>query len=274
MRFSRIKLEPKGPFTCIPGADTLFGAIANAVSWLYGEEGVKELVEAFMVEARISSAFPYVRNSYYLPKPLTVELVEEDKRIKRAKYLDVENFERALRLEHFEVPAEKPFERVDVPRVSLDRVTQNSSLYFWEEIRFRKNAGLYFLYSGPEEIFRDFIKPAIRLLGDTGIGGKSTWGFGLFKPSFDSLKIEVPESSYAVTLSNALPVKRPVLWLLLRKSGWSRVGRRPKLSFIAEGSIVKNDLGRIETLNISSSFTVYVYGKTFPVPVLLPEGLS
>lgn len=274
MRFSLIKLKPKGPFTCIPGADTLFGAIANAVSWLYGEEGVKKLVEAFMAEARISSAFPYMGDSYYFPKPLTVELVEEDKRIKRAKYLDVENFERALRLEHFEVPGEKPFERVDVPRVSLDRVTQDSSLYFWEEIRFRKNAGLYFLYSGPEDIFRDFIMPAIRLLGDTGIGGKSTWGFGLFKPSFGSLKIEVPESSYAVTLSSALPVKKPVFWLLLRKSGWSRVGRRPKLSFIAEGSIIKDDPGRIETLNISSSFTVYVYGKTFPIPVLLPEGLS
>jgi len=278
VKFRAVFLRPKGAFREIPHADTLFGAMASAISLLQGSEAVGEFIEAFSGEARISSAFPYMGDSLYLPKPLTVELVEfQDtavmKRVKRARYLDLENFERALRLEPFEVPEGEPYTARSVPRVALDRITEDSSLYFWDEIRFMDDAGLYFLYQGPEDVYREFVKPAVRLLGDTGIGGKATWGFGLFEPSFDHVKIKAPESPYAVTLSNALPTKRPLLWTLLKKGGWSFGRRKPKMTFIAEGSIVESDPGRIESLDLGLPFSIYGYGKTFPVPALIPEGL-
>jgi len=278
VRFRAVFLKPKGAFREVPHANTLFGAIANAISLLQGSEALEEFVEAFKGEARISSAFPYTKKTLYLPKPLTIEfMVFEDltvmKRIKKARYLDIENFERALRLEPFEVPEGEPYAARSVPKVALDRVTEKSSLYFWDEVRFRDDAGLYFLYHGPEDVYRKFIKPAVRLLGDTGIGGKSTWGLGLFEPSFGQVEIETPESPYGVTLSNALPTKNPLLWTLLRKGGWSFGRRKPKVTFIAEGSVVEDDPGRVESLDLGLPFPVYIYGRTFPVPTTVPEGL-
>ncbi|QDA31338.1 type III-A CRISPR-associated RAMP protein Csm4 [Thermococcus indicus] len=279
-KFQVVRLRPKGPVTGIPHADTLFGAIANALATLDGGKAVEELLWAFKEGARISSAFPYSGDTYYLPKPLTVELMDfggdtaRVKRMKRAAYLDLENFEKALRLKPFEVPEENTHSIVDVPKVVLDRVAQDSSIYFWEEVRFRDDSGLYFLYSGPGDVFNEFIKPAVRLLGDSGIGGKSTWGFGLFEPSFESIKINAPASPYAVTLSNALPTKRPVLWRTLRKGGWSFGKRKPKMTFIAEGSVIRDDPGRVEGLEMGLPFKVYTYGLTFPLPAIIPEGLE
>lgn len=287
-KFIAVKLIPKGPFRDIPRADTLFGAIGNATSAIHGQSAVEELVDAFMGGARISSAFPYSGDTYYLPKPLSVEpalegiltgLDEEERyttarRLRKAKYLDLKNFELALRLRPFTIPEEIPYARVDVPRVVLDRVTQDSSIYFWGEIRFREKSGVYFPYSGPREVFDEYIAPAMRFLGDTGIGGKSTWGAGLFEVEFHEMKIDAPGSEYSVTLSNALPTKTPVLWRLLRKGGWSFGRRKPRMTFIAEGSIVKNDPGRMERLELGLSHEVYVYGLTFPLGVELPEGLE
>ncbi|WP_297504500.1 type III-A CRISPR-associated RAMP protein Csm4 [Thermococcus sp.] len=288
LEFRAIKIIPKGPFTEIPGSDTLFGAIGTAVATLFGREAVEELVEGFKAGARISSAFPFEADTYYLPKPLTVELaldgilkdLPKDERyirmktLRKVSYLDVENFEKALRLEPFGGASELPYRIVDVPRVSLDRVTKNSSLYFWEEIRFKPGAGLYFLYSGSDGVFRDFILPAVRYLGDTGLGGKSTWGFGLFDVEATVMRLNAPESPYTVILSSALPTKRPILWKLARKGGWSYGRRKPKLNFIAEGSVVENDPGRIEAIDLGLPHQVYVYGLTFPVPANVPEGLK
>ncbi len=277
--FRAVKLKLKGPVTEVPHADTLFGAMANAIALLEGRKAVDELVEAFKGGARISSAFPYFEDTYYLPKPLTVELMEVQdiataKRVRRASYLDLKNFEKALRLEPFEVPERGIHAKVDVPKVVLDRVTQDSSIYLWEEIRFRESAGLYFLYTGPRDVFEDFIEPAARLLGDTGIGGKSTWGFGLFEPKFERVKVRVPEGPFAITISNAIPTKEPILWRILRKSGWSFGRRKPKMTFISEGSVVRDDGGRFESLELGLPFRVYVYGLTFPIPTLIPEGLE
>ncbi len=278
--FIRVKLKLMGPLTKLPRADTLFGAMANAVSLIEGKKAVEELVDAFREGAGISSAFPYVGHSAYLPKPLTAELIDlgkdltKMKKVKKATYLDLKNFERVLKLQPFEVPEGKMHIVADVPKVVLDRVTHDSSIYFWEEVRFREKSGLYFLYSGPDDVFRDFIEPAVRLLGDMGLGGKSTWGFGLFKPEFGRFSMKTPESPYSVTLSNTLPTKPPVLWRVVKKGGWSRGRRKPKMTFIAEGSVLKDDPGRFEKLSLGLPFDVYVYGLTFPVPTLLPEGLE
>ncbi|WP_297072861.1 type III-A CRISPR-associated RAMP protein Csm4 [Thermococcus sp.] len=286
LSFKTVKLIPRGPIRELPRADTIFGAIGNAVATLFGAKAVDELVGGFKREARISSAFPFEGNTYYLPKPLSVcvldfgellkDLPEEErypmeKSMKKARYLDLRNFERSLGLEPFDVPKGLPFRRVDVPRVALDRVTNDSSLYFWDEVRFEENSGFYFLYSGDEGFFRDYILPALRYLSDTGIGGKATWGFGLFDFQVSKLEISAPESPCNVTLSNALPTKTPVLWNLVRKGGWSSGRRKPKVNFISEGSIVANDPGKIISLDLGLTYRVYVYGLTFPIPAEVPE---
>ncbi|WP_297467626.1 type III-A CRISPR-associated RAMP protein Csm4 [Thermococcus sp.] len=286
LKFRAVKLIPRGPWRDLPRADTIFGAIGNAVATLFGANAVEELVEGFKRGARISSAFPFDGKTYYLPKPLSISALDvEDllenlpegeryvkgKAMRKARYLDLRNFEKALRLEPFDVPEALPFRKVDVPRVALDRVTNDSNLYFWDEIRFREGSGLYFLYSGDEGLFKNYILPALRYLSDTGIGGKSTWGFGLFDFQVGELEISAPESPCNLTLSNALPTKTPVLWDLVRKGGWSSGRRRPKVNFISEGSIVADDSGKIIPLDLGLSHRVYIYGRTFPIPAEVPE---
>ncbi|WP_297069459.1 type III-A CRISPR-associated RAMP protein Csm4 [Thermococcus sp.] len=286
LKFTAVRLVPHGPFGGIPRADTLFGAIGTAVATLFGSKAVDELVEGFEGGAQISSAFPFETDTYYLPKPLSVgaldfkkllkDLPERERYImekvmKRAHYLDLKNFERALRLEPFDVPEGLPFGRVDVPRVALDRVTNDSNLYFWDEIRFKENSGLYFLYFGDEGLFKDYLLPALRYLGNTGIGGKATWGFGLFDFEVGELEISAPSSPCSATLSNTLPTKTPVLWRLIRKGGWSFGRRKPKVNFISEGSIVTNEPGRMISLDLELPHEVYVYGLTFPIPAEVPD---
>ncbi|MDV3103748.1 type III-A CRISPR-associated RAMP protein Csm4 [Thermococcus waiotapuensis] len=286
LKFKAVKLIPRGPVRGLPRADTIFGAIGNAIATLFGARAVDELVEGFERGARISSAFPFEGDTYYFPKPLSAGVLDLEellkdlsreeryalgKAMKKVTYLNLENFEKALRLEPFGFPTVLPFRRVNVPRVALDRVTSDSSLYFWDEVRFKENSGLYFLYSGDEDIFNDYILPALRYLSDTGIGGKATWGFGLFDFQVGELEINAPESPYSATLSNALPTKTPVLWNVLRKGGWSFGKRKPKVNFIAEGSIVADDPGRIIPLDLGLQCKVHVYGLVFPVPARVPE---
>lgn len=286
LKFRAVKLIPRGPLRDIPRADTIFGAIGNGVATLFDTKAVDELVEGFKKGARISSAFPFDGETYYLPKPLSVEVIDPEellrdlpkeeryvkgKAMKKAKYLDIRNFEKALRLEPFDVPSSLPFKKIDVPRATLDRVTTDSSLYFWEEIRFRKGSGLYFLYSGDEELFKDYILPALRYLSDTGVGGKATWGFGLFDLQVGKLEIDILESVYSMTLSNAIPTKTPIFWNVVRKGGWSFGRRKPKMNFISEGSIVANDPGEIISFDLGLPHRVYIYGLTFLIPLEVPE---
>ncbi len=46
------------------------------------------------------------------------------------------------------------------------------------------------------------------------------------------------------------------------------------MTFISEGSVVRDDGGRFESLELGLPFRVYVYGLTFPIPTLIPEGLE
>lgn len=278
MELKAIKLKLKGPLTEIPHADTLFGAMATAIGVLHGKEAIDEFAERFQGGARISSAFPHDGERLFLPKPLSADLwlsglrdIPNLKRLKSAKYLTLEDFERALNLELFTY-TEVPYKVAETPKVALDRITNNSSLYFWEEVRFKPNAGVYFLYQGDEKTLKEYIKPALRYLGDSGLGGKGTWGYGIFEFEVEEIRINAPKSGAFVTLSNTLPTKTPVLWKLLRKGGWTSWGRKPKVNFIEEGSIIENDPGRMEKLTVGGK-EIYVYGFSFPVPAKLPEGL-
>jgi CRISPR-associated protein Csm4 len=279
MKLKAIKLNLKGPLTEIPHADTLFGAMATALGVIYGSEAIEEFTERFWEGARISSAFPYDGKRLFLPRPLTTDLwllnhrdIPDFKRLKSTRYLTLEDFQKALNLEPFSY-TEMPYRVVDMPKVALDRVTNNSSLYFWEEIRFKPNAGVYFLYQGDDRTLREYIEPALRYLGDSGLGGKGTWGYGIFDFRIEEVEIKTPKGEAFVTLSNTLPTKTPVLWRLLRKGGWTAWGRKPKMNFIEEGSIIWNDPGRIERITVGGK-EIYAYGLSFPVPVKLPEGLE
>ena len=146
----------------------------------------------------------------------------------------------------------------DLPKVVLDRVTVSSQIYYLTMARFEKYSGVYFLYNGDEEVFKNYIKPAIRLLEDEGIGGKRSWGLGLFKAEIEDFKINVPkESGYYLTLSLMFVNNPKILerWNFVYRKGWifTRYGkpfRKPMIAMISEGSIInENYTGEIVDLD-------------------------
>ncbi|AFK21709.1 type III-A CRISPR-associated RAMP protein Csm4 [Pyrococcus sp. ST04] len=293
MKFKVVKLYPKGPFRNIPRSTTLFGALANAVAYLYGEDEISAFIKGFS-EARISSLFPFSQETYFLPKPLTFDInlaklarrylkgecgskcfkdrernraLIELKKIKGKKFVPLEYFEKTINGEEVSIKKyPEPYRLVEVPKVSLDRVTANSSIYFWDGIAFKENSGLYFLYKGSKEFFEKYIVPAISFLGDHGIGGKATWGYGLFRAEIDELEIRTPSGDSFVTLSLTYPSNPASLkyWKIEKVGGWTLGKRKPKIPFVVEGSILDEDPGKMIELNLGRK--IYVYGLSFLIP--------
>jgi CRISPR-associated protein Csm4 len=66
------------------------------------------------------------------------------------------------------------------PRVALDRNTATSNLWACAAVRFAPGAGLYGLVR-LEEAWQDCWLQTMRLLGEMGLGGERTYGFGEFR---------------------------------------------------------------------------------------------
>ncbi|KUH33940.1 hypothetical protein APY94_04210 [Thermococcus celericrescens] len=281
-------------------SDTLFGAMGNALSAMgIPLDGLIDAVSSG--RARFSSLYPFRGREYYLPKPLHADsLVAKtamgsrenyrvSKKFKKSKFLPKKVFEdvinrnidpeRIIEL----LPERMPFKVADVPKVALDRVTSNSSIYYLTQVFFEESAGLYFLYDGDGSVFRKYVLPAVRFLGDEGLGGKRTWGLGLFNVEVKDVEIRESNGDSFVTLSLTLPRSRDelVYWEPVKRSGWvnTKTGtprRKPTMLFAREGSIVSSkDAGAVIDLDDYGNFSkeighkVHVYGKAFPVRVML-----
>lgn len=223
-----------------------------------------------------SSLFPFIQSGtatkYFFPKPL-VQLKVSDreglpKQLKKIQWVDQAFFERILSQENLGdiLPFLEGNYLAD-PRVELDLMTlqtiprvqvartegENPNIYYVQTIRFRENAGLYFLASGSDEGLI-WLERALQRLGEEGIGTDRNVGFGHFTSSQDSLTLRTPESANAlVNLGLYCPKDEPewrALKLdqantdLIKRGGWitSENGlgiRKQSLYFFREGSIFK-----------------------------------
>ncbi len=260
-------------------SDTLFSAIANALADL--NEDVMEFVEKVSKgELRISSAFPFGRGAYYLPAPVK----PYEKKVDPLVPKDV--FEELLICDEVdkEVEKEKPYREFELPKVAVDRVTANTSIYYVSLLKF-DNGGFYFLIEGNG---RRLIEIALRYLADEGIGGKKTWGLGRFEFEFTDFSLKIPRDSNAfVTLSIVFPqnLKSIIFWKPLIRGGWtfSRRGRqirKPKIVMASEGSIFgEREGGKVIDLDeVVKGFSarvghkVFVNGRSFLVPAVVEYG--
>ncbi len=255
-------------------SDTLFGAIANALRRL--NEDVEEFIGKVRDgELKFSSCFPFENGTYYLPAPhLPVE--------KKWKFLSLENFEKVISgdIQSAEGDEIKSVEKFEIPKVVLDRVTSNSSIYYLTALRFAESSGLYFLVDGNNRP----IKRALKFLQDEGIGGKKTWGLGKFEIREDEIKIKERGGCYT-TLSLSYPknLGNVVYWKPVVRSGWINTAkatlRKPKIIMASEGSIFK-DAEEGEVINLSIAYSdlpsktghdVYLNGKSFLVRMVVAD---
>ena len=260
-------------------SDTLFSAIANALSDL--NEDVVEFVEKVSNgELRISSAFPFKRDEYYLPAPVKPYEKKVDPFVPKDVFEDLLIYNEVDR----EIEKEKPYKEFELPKVAVDRITANTSIYYVSLLKF-DDGGFYFLIEGNG---RRLIELALRYLADDGIGGKRTWGLGRFEFEFTDFSLKTPKDSNAfVTLSVVFPqnLKSIAFWKPLIRGGWtfSRKGkqiRKPVIIMASEGSVFgEEEHGKVIDLDeIVKGFSakvghkVFVNGKSFLVPAVIEYG--
>ena len=176
------------------------------------------------------------------------------------------------------------------PRVTVDRVNSHSQVYGVGQVHFARGAGLYFLAQFRDENVRKRIERALRVLGDSGIGGERSSGYGQFEiASIERFQLQEPDedaSNGFCTLSPFWPgpdevdvVNAPsASYLLLPRRGWiaSPDGmnlRRRTVRMLAEGTVLPLkprgalvDVKPIEPLPVRNvPHDVWRYGMAFPV---------
>lgn len=208
-------------------SDTLSAALA-AVKAEQGA-GSDEIVH-FLSSFRLSSAFPFVNKTYYLPRlagRMSIQGCEEEKlrkQIKKIRYVEsglwsqsVEKGEINIRESWIhgayllpDITNDKafvePFINQVSQRVSVPRDYQTDPLPFYFEWRFfQPEAGLYCITDATDSLF-DELCELFRVLGESGLGTDKNIGGGHFVVDKGSIELpEVNDANSTVLLSLYLP---------------------------------------------------------------------
>jgi CRISPR-associated protein Csm4 len=361
--FDVVKLIPQSPFhlgehgigleetTAFIHSDTLVAAIISAWVKFYGEAHlppyfqVKPDVDddAFAQKTPpflISSAFPYVRDCYFFPRPLMALEPEGEtpenisKLLKKASFISKTIFDAYIAEEASEPPRAKPdpktgqrdnliqknrlqvtakekyalqsladangeimvFTEQEVPRVTPDRITSASNIFYFARILFGKDCGYFFLIRYLDENIKLKFRTVMRLLGEQGLSGDRSSGHGRFTPDFTAppITFEIPhdDPNHFISLSLLYPtcdnLRNGLLdgnaaydfivrdgWFYSPKSHQSHIKRRQKRRMFTEGSVFCGapDCRYGTVANVKppdfSGHAVFRWGVGFPVGVSL-----
>ena len=256
---------------------------------------------------RISSAFPFYSSEnemiYFFPKPIWPQddlfLVDEDnyqlyKSLKKLKLLPGVWFKEILNGRNIEVSKDtitsyesklgEIFKTRTLPKVAQGRISQNSVLYHYGEMHFYKG-GLFILAEFKDEALSADFRGLLSLLGDEGLGGKRTAGYGLFSVEADEIEFELPQNpTRFITLSLYWPNSEELQKLdlknssyqLISRSGWfllddGRSYRRKPIWMFREGSILniepKGDVADVTPKAIQDKH-VYRFGYAVSLPFM------
>lgn len=294
-------------------SDTLFSAIISNWHHFY-DDSIESLIENLTFE--ISSAFPFYQQDYYLPKPylkLPVTFDETDyktaKKLMKVKFIEKELYEKILNQEtvhirdiHFsgsirfmglKKGVSDFFEEREVSRNVVDRVTGCTDIFYFSEIVFLKESGLFFLANFRDEKLRRKFEAVLRFLGDEGIGSDRHVGKGQFEVKIDNdFTLRQPDNADSIlnlSLYHPTPdeIQNHLLdWSsydIINRKGWITMPgyltlRKKSLNMFLEGSVFSNlnkkDYGDIPIVAGKTpgliDFNVYRYGKGFFVSCKTP----
>ena len=344
-------------------ADSLFSALCLTLREVEadGIGALNKLLEQFPRQGqttggppfRLTSAFPYAGEVFFLPKPLIPGNLGSEARQEHGKalkevefvsqgifsawlsnapldeYLGDENFlhggdlwltpDEGQALEGFrdeETGKIVLWKEATTPRVTVDRVTSRSAVYQAGRVRYRRvkleddselRAGLWVLVDwpgeGPDEAQVEWLTKLFAVLGDSGMGGERSAGYGQFDlegpADFAGFGIQGRGERW-LTLATYHPRPDEVggggvlgegcSYTLLIRRGWvaSPEGmsyRRPLVRVLGEGSVlhhpatgVRESYGELADVTPAvmdpekggSGHKVWRYGIGFPVPVGIP----
>ncbi len=262
-------------------SDTLYCALYAAWQELFPFGGDLPL--------QISSAYPYVEDIFFFPKPALpapgFDVVETRetyaKDVKKIPFVDGKSFSNWINGEPLDFEQMKLNIRrlKDVmtssvrPRVTLDRITCNSSLFYIGEILFSQNidCGLYFCVTCEQEVWEKLQRVMVHL-GENGIGGERSSGYGRFAPAYMD-EFPLPEAHGGdrfISLSLLLPAdkdeaKQASSYRLLKRGGWSKDTPHRQVYMFSEGSVFSAPVEGKTVTVADVGHPVYRCGRSFMV---------
>lgn len=220
--------------------DTLTSALASIKAQRGCSEGIFEFLSSFS----LSSAFPYVGETYYLPKAvgnLKVKVrgkteYEYRKDLKKIGYIEYPLWTSLAEGKEIEVNSGQihhsflscskdfklPYANHVVERVQVPRGEDMDAEPFYFDWRFfNSNSGLYCLTDAIGDLFSE-LKTLFEELGEAGIGTDKNIGGGKFVVETSSLRFpEVADAHSLQLLSLYLPTKEEMEGLSLTTSRYN-----------------------------------------------------
>ena len=293
-------------------ADTLFSALCQTWATFYDTESLTDFLNQYTAKDvplpfTLTSAFPFAQDICFFPKPLTFTPIS--KKGKRLQFVSYKLFQQIISgnppdfdedEETNLITGEKvwvsPDEKAELkhpdiwqtstrPRVTIDRQTDESSIWHVQTVQFNTDCGLWFAANYGSDETQKKIETLLRVVGDNGIGGERNAGYGLF--GFAKADVEIPTvegTAQSVTLSPICPkspdqlehlIKDDVAYSVNPLTGW--VGsqgthkRRKNINMFTEGSVLNSSdepVGSLVDLRPEGwEHPVYRYGYAWQVGI-------
>lgn len=288
------------------GADTLFSALCHTALLSGGDAAVKRLCTAVGTGALLfSDGFPWREepgnDALYLPRPILnpVQRAEispaQRKMVRKVRYIPTAFYEAFLRSlaggaylditkfsQHFGTFFEQS--KAAVPEHA------NAEPYFVGLFSFENNCGLYFIMGCTDEELAQDVSGLLALLGESGIGGKVSSGYGKFQvcdtfdlngssnPQTEFLirSLKANRSAYYIALSSCLPADDELdraiegaSYQLLRRGGFINdpasctQPRKKRMQYVFQsGSVFRTRFqGELSVVGETRGHQVYRYNR-------------
>lgn len=209
-------------------ADTLFSALCHTALTLYGPEGLDLLIrQAQSGELLLSDSMPWKDETLYLPKPCYHARQRQEvpaalrKAMKRLRWIPVPDFVRFTGSFHGEAVYDAAESNVRFG--THDKITRANAesgiptLYQVGIFQFAKDCGLWFLARCGTAEQEERLYRLVTALGMSGIGGKTSSGYGRFE-IVEHTRLSESEQPQHLWLRQALVQENASHYLLLTSS--------------------------------------------------------
>lgn len=293
----------------IAHSDTLFSCLINSYAALHSGDTstVEKLLSPFREGEppfRISSAFPFQMQTYYLPKPQVdpprfynpkygrAAKRRYGKLFQNTSLVEINTFKKWINGSHISEREIKDatgdlghLRTHEIrPQHASDRLTNATTIYHTGLVHFKSNAGLYFLVELNDTSLLDWnlFKKILTQAGISGLGGRRSHGNGGFNVTISPLDrtwqdlFDLPKQDGFINLSLYLPEDfdclKPVGYQLVPRRGWcyssiaTQQLKRKTVSMFSEGSVFRNTPHGALADVTPNGFTVHqLYRYGFPI---------
>lgn len=273
-------------------ADTFFSALFQEALKLGKEE--EFLSESENGRIVFSDAFPYMGQTYYIPKPMVQADVKDEnskgdstekKLFKNMKYIPLEHIEKFMA---GDFPKEHLEDMKKLGKYSMKvsagiRGNEEPEPYRVNAFYFGDGNGLYIIAGYQNENVLNLFEELLKSLSYRGMGGKKSSGLGRFEYCGKAVPKEIEDKiavkgSRNILLSTALPEDSELLdvlndasYSLIKRSGFvdsetyaAQQMRKKDLYVFAPGSCFRNPFGgRIIKERNGGTHPVFRYERAF-----------